>query len=314
MLRKIGFVALGLVVIAILAFAVAAWVYRDIPAEVLEAKYGDPETSKFIDLDGVRMHYRDEGEGPAIVMLHAHWGSLLMWDSWAAALKDKYRVVRFDMTSHGLTGPDPSGDYSLGRNVDLLERLTDALDIDEMILVGTSVGGTISIHFTSANPERVKQLVLVNPGSLNRRIVDPNKPLELPPGADILKYITPRALFEAMIHQGFGDKSKIPDDLIDRWHDMQLREGQREAELGRLRQYIAGDLKSIVAKITVPTLIVWGTGNEVVPVEMAYEFRDMLTGTKPELKIYDGIGQWPALEAPELTATDIRAYLDAKGF
>ncbi len=79
----------------------------------LEAKYASP-ASRFIHIDGVRIHYRDEGSGPAILLLHANFSNLLGWDPWAEALKDHYRVVRFDFPAFGLTGPDPGGDYSNG--------------------------------------------------------------------------------------------------------------------------------------------------------------------------------------------------------
>ena len=90
---------------------VAAWAYQDIPAATLEAKYAN-EASRYMNVAGARIHYRDEGprDAPAVVLVHANFASLLGWEPWAEALKDKYRVIRFDMTSHGLTGPDPTGD------------------------------------------------------------------------------------------------------------------------------------------------------------------------------------------------------------
>ena len=310
-MRILGFGLLGLLVIGILAFAVGAWVYQDIPAAELEAKYAAPE-SQFVELDGVRVHYRDEGEGPAVVLLHAHWASLVMWDSWAEALKDKYRVIRFDMTSHGLTGPDPTGDYTLERTVELMELLLDELGVENMVLGGTSMGGTVSMHFTAKHPDRVSDLVLVSPGVLNTRIKDTTKPLELPPGAGLLEYITPRLMFSGMLNQGFGDKRKLTEETIDRWHDMQLREGQRKAELARMRQYMSGDLPALMKKITTPTLIMWGGANPVVPVDQAYKLIEMMENAEVDLKIYDGVGHMAVLEAPEATSSDIRAYIDER--
>ncbi len=312
MLRILGKGLLGLVVLSIAAFLIAAWVYRDIPADVLEAKYADPETSQFMEIDGVRVHYRDEGEGPAVVLLHAHWSSLIMWDSWAEAMKESYRVIRFDMTSHGLTGPDPSGDYTLERTVFLMEQLLERLEVDDMYLGGTSMGGTVAMHFAARHPERVNNLILISPGTLNTRITDPNKPLEVPKVADILTYITPRFLFSAMLNQGFGDKEKLTDEMIDRWHDMQMREDQRVAEMARMRQYVSGDVPKLMAKLTAPTLVMWGEANPVVPVEQAYKIVDLLPNAETELKIYDGVGHMAVLEAPEATSADARAYLDAQ--
>ena len=122
-LRIAGWIIGGLIAAVFVAFLVAVWVYRDIPAEVLEARYAN-SASRFMNVAGVRIHYRDEGprDAPAIVLVHANFASLLGWESWSAALRDSYRVIRFDMTSHGLTGPDPTGDYTLERTMELTEK------------------------------------------------------------------------------------------------------------------------------------------------------------------------------------------------
>ena len=127
------FIVRGLGVIAaigIIALGIALWVYRDIPAAELEARYASP-ASRFITIDGARIHYRDEGSGPPVVLIHANFSNLIDWDPWVDALRDRYRVIRFDMTSHGLTGPDPTGDYSQERTLALTERLIDALDLEQ---------------------------------------------------------------------------------------------------------------------------------------------------------------------------------------
>jgi pimeloyl-ACP methyl ester carboxylesterase len=189
-MRILGRILLGLVVLIVVSAGAAAWVYRDIPAEVLEAKYAGP-TSQFIEIDGVRLHYRDEGEGPVVVLMHAHWASLIMWDSWADALKSDYRVLRYDMPSHGLTGPDPSGIYTMERNIELAEKFLDAMGVDGPIyLGGTSMGGTTSIRYTGKHPDLVERLIILNPGALNATVRGRDTPPELPWFIDAATYIT----------------------------------------------------------------------------------------------------------------------------
>jgi len=110
LLRILGYTIAIITVAAVIGLCIALWAYRDIPANHLETKYAN-RASRFINIDGARIHYRDEGEGPAVLLLHANFGNLIGWDPWVDALKDSYRVVRMDFTSHGLTGPDPTGDY-----------------------------------------------------------------------------------------------------------------------------------------------------------------------------------------------------------
>lgn len=303
---------LGLMLVLAIAVVIATWIYRDIPAEQLEAKYAGP-ASRFINIEGVRIHYRDEGEGPVVVLIHANFASLLGWDPWIEALQDSYRVVRMDMTSHGLTGPDPTGDYSPERTLEIFEKFIDAMDLDEFSIGGTSMGGTVAIHYTHDHPERIKKLILLSPGSLEGKERKAGPRGEVPDAAYILKYIMPRALPEFMLRGGFGDKSKLTDELVDRWYDMWRREGNREAQLDRLSQYKPGDIEGIIRQLEVPTLLMWGEKNTTAKYEQAAHFRELLENVD-SLKFisYPGVGHMAVQEAGEETGRDVRAFLDGE--
>ncbi len=311
-LRIVGYVLGTFFVALIIGTLIALWVYRDIPADELEAKYAGT-ASRFMNVDGVRLHYRDEGEGPAILLLHANFGNLIGWDPWVEALKDSYRVVRMDFTSHGLTGPDPTGDYSLERTLELTEKFVDAVGLDRFSIAGTSMGGTIAIHYAYAHPDRIENLILLSPGSLEGRDRKEGGRGEVPDAAYVLTYILPRALPEFMLEQGFGDDDKLTDELIDRWYDMWMREGQREAQLDRLRQYRAGDIEDIIRSLEAPTLLMWGEANTTADFEQSGEFLELLESV-PSLKFiaYPGVGHMAVQEAGAATARDVRAFLDAR--
>jgi len=298
---------IGLVLL--LALVAALWAYRDIPATELEARYAGPE-SRFLNIDGVRMHYRDEGSGPVVVLVHANFSNLIDWDPWVEALKDRYRIVRFDMTSHGLTGPDPKGDYTLARTLALTEKFIDALGLERISIGGTSLGGTVALHYTAAHPGRVERLILLSPGSLEGR--EQKRRGDIPRAAYVLKYILPRALPEYMLRSGFGDPSRLPDTLVDRWYDMWMREGQREAQLDRLSQYQSGDIEGLVRSIRVPVLLLWGEANTTAKFEQSVEFRELLKDA-PSLTFisYPGVGHMAVEEAGDVIGRDVRAWLDA---
>lgn len=291
----------------VLALAVALWIYRDIPASVLEARYAGP-ASRFITVDGVRMHYRDEGAGPVVVLIHANFSNLIDWDPWVDVLKDRYRVIRFDMASHGLTGPDATGDYTQERTLHLTEQFIDALGVDRLTIGGTSMGGTMAIHYTAAHPERVDRLILLSPGSLEGK---QQAQRGMPKAAYVLTYILPRALPEYMLRSGFGDPSKVPEALIDRWYDMWMREGQRKAQLDRLSQYRPGDIEGLLRSIHKPVLLLWGESNNTAHFEQAAEFRHLLENASPlTFKSYPGVGHMAVEEAGTRIGTDVRAWLD----
>lgn len=301
----------AVVAIALLLCVTATPFYRDIPAAQFDARVA-ASNSRFTLIDGVRVHYRDEGHGPVVVLLHANYANLVMWEPWALRLKDRYCVIRFDLTGHGLTGPDPTRDYSLQRNVALLEGLLTALQVNgSFTLGGTSVGATIALHYAAEHPDRVQRLILVNPGSLEKDVRGRNTPLAVPRIADLLTLVTPRWLAAGLLKSSFGDPSRLTDATIDQWYEPWLRAGNRQAMLDRLRQYVSGDVEATIAAIRAPVLLLWGEKNPRVPVAQAYEFKRLLHRSPAiTLEILPGVGHMAVDEAPLESAQRVRAYLD----
>jgi pimeloyl-ACP methyl ester carboxylesterase len=308
-LHILGYTIATIAVAAVFGISIALWAYRDIPAQQLEAKYAN-QASRFINIDGVRIHYRDEGEGPAVLLLHANFGNLIGWDPWVDALKDSYRVVRMDFTSHGLTGPDPSGDYTQARTLELTEKFIAAMDLGKFSIAGTSMGGTMAIHFTHKYPERIDNLILLSPGSLEGKEMKERRG-DVPGAAYVLTYIMPRALPEFMLESGFGDDDKLTDELVDRWYDLWMREGQREAQLDRLSQYKAGDIEDMIRELTPRTLLLWGEANTTAIFEQAAEFQHLLESVESLTFIsYPGVGHMAVQEDGATSGKDVRAFLD----
>ena len=176
------------------ALGAVLYIHRDIPAAVLEAEYARPP-SKFLLVDGVRIHYRDEGTGPTVVLVHGQFDSLLMWEPWAKTLKGQYRVIRFDLTSHGLTGPDATGDYSLQRTVALLEGFADKLQLGKFSIAGSAMGGTAAIYYASRHPERVDRLILISPEGIGTHVTAEHASyIDTSPVYEVLAYTAPRIL------------------------------------------------------------------------------------------------------------------------
>ncbi len=112
LLRWMGRGFLALTLLFILSVAFLAWSNRDIPMAQLEREYGGADLKR-LEVDGVNLAYRVTGSGPPLVLIHSHFYTMRQWQRWVDALADDFTVIRYDLTSHGLTGPDPSGDYSL---------------------------------------------------------------------------------------------------------------------------------------------------------------------------------------------------------
>jgi pimeloyl-ACP methyl ester carboxylesterase len=309
-LRRIGKGVLWGIAALVLGLLVAAGVYRDQPAAEVEARWATPP-SKFVVIDGVRLHYREEGSGPAVVLLHANYASLFMWEPWAAALKDRYRVIRLDLPAHGLTGPEPSRNYSLQRIQSLFEQFVDARGLERFVVVGTSIGGTVAMRYAADHPERIERLVMISPGSLEARVRGRTTPAQVPRVADVLAWVTPRAFTAYLLRNDYGDPARVTDAVIDEWYAMWMREGNRQAMIDLLRQYVSGGVEAKIRSIRVPVLLIWGEKNKRVPLDLAYETRALLENSpEVQLEVLPGIGHMLVQEAPQRSAAVIRRYLD----
>ncbi|MEY3976032.1 MAG: hypothetical protein RLZZ33_1087 [Pseudomonadota bacterium] len=314
MIRKLLQWLLGTVVFVVSATVViaaaAAWIYRDQPAAEVEARWAD-ERARFVEIDGVRLHYRDEGEGPVVVLLHANYSSLFMWEPWVSALKDGYRVIRVDLPAHGLTGPEPSGNYTLERIQYLIEAFIDSRGLERFTLAGTSIGGTVAMRYTADHPDRVERLVLISPGSLEKRVRGRTQGADIPKAANVIAYVAPPAFTRFILENDYGDPARVSDAVVDEWYSMWRREGNRLAMIELLRQYVSGGVEEKIRAVKVPVLLIWGERNKRVPLSLAYETQALLQNS-PEvrLEVLPGIGHMLVQEAPLESAAVIRRYLD----
>ena len=294
-----------LIIILIIGFFTAY--QADIPVEKLKEKYAN-SASNFIQIENVNAHYRIEGKGHPLVLLHGTGASLHTWDDWAAALKDTFQIVRMDLPAFGLTGPNEEGDYSIKNYRNFLNRFFQQLQIDTFYLAGNSLGGRIAWDYTIAHPEQVKKLVLLDAAGAPNKRAEPAvfKLAKNPFTAFLLKNILPKSFIEKNIREVYFDDAKITQDLIDRYHALALRTGNRQAFIDRTKTPYkdAGDR---LAEIKCPTLIIWGKHDHWVPVEDAYFFEKEIPNNK--LKIYDNAGHVPMEEIPEQTAKDAERFL-----
>lgn len=271
-----------------------------LPLDDLRDTYQVP-SSQYVDLDGVSLHFVDEGQGDPIVLLHASYTNLRSWDPLAALLKDTFRVIRFDFANAGLTGPDPKELNSIERNTDLFERLLNHLGIEKFNLVGTSSGGVVAFRYAAANTDRVRRLVLVNSAGLPR--TPQTNPLGTPGSAmreQIEEINKPRSYWQGLYDNNFKGVQPPPDWIVDMAFDMNRREGLGEELQRYTRAYRTGDPQSLLAKIKAPTLIVWGLNNPTVVHLEADVFQHWLTGAPSLVRKIQNTGHYPYVEEPEV--------------
>ena len=284
---------------------VVVFTHKDIPLNELKLKYTNSDSS-FIDINGTNVHYRDVGnsnDSIPIVLMHGTGSSLHTYDFWSDNLKRTNRIIRMDLPAFGLTGPFVKNDYSISNYTFFLKEFLNSLNIKECILIGNSLGGEIAWRFAIAEPLMVKKLVLIDAGGypvISKSVPIAFKLAKIPVLNNLLTYITPRFLVRASIENVYFDKSKISDSLVNRYFDLSLRKGNRKAIVDRLKgsTTLTNGKKThaSIKKIKEPTLIIWGSDDQLIPVENAYKFNNDITNSK--LIVMQQSGHIPMEEKP----------------
>ena len=298
--------------LALLLAGATAWLYTpDKPRVALEAEYAAPP-SQFLTVAGVRLHVRDTGprDAPAVVLLHGFGSSLHTWENWALALEADYRVIRFDLPGFGLTGADPSGDYTDARSLAVLLALLDQLGVRRASVVGNSMGGRIAWRFAASHPERVNRLVLISPdgyaspGAAYGAV--PSVPLLL----RALPYVLPSGLLRSTLAAAYADPARLTDPVFARYRDMMLAPGVRRAIVQRTAQHVLTDPVPELRRIKAPVLLLWGERDQLIPIANAADYQRALPHVT--LRTLPGLGHVPQEEAPDTVAI-VREFLDQPG-
>lgn len=283
----------------------------DKPRDALERAYAT-SPADFIEVAGVRLRIRDTGprDAPVIILLHGLGSSLDTWEAWARTLSATYRVIRFDLPGFGLTGADPTGDYSDARSVAVLGALLDALAIRRATVGGNSMGGKIAWMFAAAHPERVDRLILVSPDGFASPGFEYGKRPVLPAVARLLPYTLPKWLLRMSLVPAYGDPARLSDATLDRYRDMMLAPGVRRAMLARMEQVMLEPPEPMLQRIAAPTLLLWGERDALIPFGNAQDYLRSISGSR--LVSFPDLGHVPQEEAPEQSVRPVEAFLQAE--
>lgn len=305
--------------LSVFAVVVAAFMFTyqsDIPMSSLKLKYAKLP-SNFITIDGMNVHYRDVGvqsDSLPIVLLHGTGASLHTWQGWVDELAKTRRVITVDLPAFGLTGPNATNDYSPESYVAFTKQFIETFRIKSCVLGGNSLGGGIAWQTAAAYPELVTQLILVDATGypINAKSVPMAFRLaKVPILKNLLTSITPRSVIEASVKNVYGNPELVTEELVDRYYDLTLRPGNREAFVARMQLDSYQDQSAKIKTLTQPTLIIWGEKDLLIPVENAKKFADDLPNNK--LVIYPELGHVPMEENPQETLKAVKEFLNISG-
>lgn len=250
-----------------------------------------------------------------IVLLHGTSASLHTWNGWAKVLSDEYCVVRMDLPGFGLTGPftDKSKTYTSDNYAALVINVLDQLHVTQATLVGNSLGGKIAWRTAALYPYYVEKLILID--SVGYPATPKKVPIaftlaKYPVLAPIIKNVLPRSVVKKSLYSVYVDDSKVSDTLIDRYYDLALRTGNREALIQRIREFDNTEDQDQIKRLTQPTLILWGAKDDLITVENAKRFHEAIKNS--QLKIFDSLGHVPQEEDPLTTVSVAKNFLSGK--
>lgn len=278
--------------------------------EELRQRHALP-SSRYATVDGMNLHYVDEGSGPVVVLLHASYQGLRSWDPLAARLRERFRVVRFDFPNAGLSSDDkpvPEEKFDMmARYVGALFHLMRELDIDRFALLGTSSGGTAAFRYASIYPGQVQRLVLINSAGMPRTPrTDPLRERPAMARWEGMK-VRPRAFWEFALADNFIAPNRAPAWFVDQAFDYARREGLAAKRADYV--YETGDPKRVLADIVAPTLIMWGKANPTVMHLEADVMAHWMTAAPTAVRKYPGLGHYPYVEDLDAIYSDLLAFL-----
>ena len=258
-----------------------------------------PGEARWITVDGIKTHYRVAGAGRPLLLVHGLGASVATWRDNIDPLSTRFRVYAVDLPGHG-DSDKPDIDYAPEAMVDYVVRLIEGLGIRRPAIVGNSVGGALGLMTALRHPDLLSGLVLVDSGSLGKEVSTYVRLVSLPLLGEFLESSRVGGT-RFMLHSVFHDPRFATQELVEELYRSRRMPGAKEAVVRvirntvnlmgvRSRYVLLGDL----ARLTVPTIVVWGAQDQIFPVSHAHQASRSAPGLG--LQVFDRCGHWPHME------------------
>ncbi len=268
---------------------------------------------------GHRRAFLRAGSGPVILLVHGIGNNAQTWSSVIGPLAEHHTVLAPDLLGHG-DSDKPRGDYSIAGYANGMRDLLSVLDVEQVTVVGHSLGGGIALQFAYQFPERCQRIVLVSSGGLGSELSATLRAATLP-GAELV--LTGLAQASGVLRAGLRGVEGL--GRLAGWRQardlaqaaealLALRDIEaRRAFLRTLRSSVdtRGQTVSALDRLylanAIPMLVVWGTRDPIVPISHA----DAVRATVPtaRVEVFEGAGHWPHVDDPDRFSTVVTQFL-----
>jgi pimeloyl-ACP methyl ester carboxylesterase len=282
--------------------------------DALRLKYGD-KRGKIAVIGDVEVYYKDEGRGPAILLVHGSQSNLKTWDGVAAGLVSHYRVIRYDIPPQGLSGPVTDAALAHLQPTDIAEQLLRQLGVMKVTVVGVSSGGTLAIQLAAKDPGLVERIIVSNAPA------DPVTTGHLVFSVDFAAQTAEekrtgrrsQAYWNAFLDFFGGLPSHFDRAMRQQYYDINRR--SPEPNLVALAAKVADHDAAVTAMHNVrqPVLLIWGARDPLLPLPACRVLGDYLVNASVSQIILPDVGHYPPVEVPQRYAKLVAAYIEAAG-
>ena len=302
----------------VLASGVAAFVFTAragwlTPSEAaLRTRYELPE-SQYANVDGQAVHFTDQGEGPAVVLVHGSYGSLRNWDEWVEALIPRYRVIRFDRPRMGLSGPAPDGRTGFEQELRVVDVLTEKLGVERFFLAVTSSAGVSGTAYAVDHPQRIRGLILSNiaVGSHTGRAERPATLRFLLAMDPWLNGWRSTEFWRQVLLINLENDEKVTEDLAREWSELNNRAQRMPPPTSGNRAELSQRTIEGLGRMSAPTLLLWSDNDHERPVEIVGRYGYELLGSSDrKLEIVANCGHILPLDCGSESARNAVAFFD----
>jgi pimeloyl-ACP methyl ester carboxylesterase len=264
------------------------------------------------------LHYTDSGKGRTLLFLHGFGANSYSWSKVSPSLLQNYRVILLDLKGHGASPKPKDGAYSLHDQADLVADFIADRALEDIALIGHSMGGGIALlvalKLAAKLPSPISSLILVDSVAYSQPLPGFVKILRTPLLGPLSVWLVPdRIQTLHVLKLAYYDSDKITEETIEAYSSPLSLPGARCAMIESARQIIPSNIEEIGRRyetISVPTLLVWGKHDEIVPLELGERLYRSIPNS--DLVVIDEAGHVPQEEAPAATLQAIQEFLRAK--
>ena len=270
--------------------------------------------SRYVDLEGLKLHYLDwGGPGTPLIALHGFTGHAHTWDSTAAALSERFRVLALDQRGHGDSDWAPV--YGSRAMVQDVSRFVDALELDRFVLMGLSMGGNVAYMFAASHPDRVDRLIILDIGPeispvgldrITRSLGESDVFASEDEAVAQARAANPRPTDANLRHRVAHNLRPLPNGMVTFKWDRALRDGTAVRD-----EPTVEERWDAWKAVTCPTLLVRGDDSDILSPDTAT--RMLKENPHVTLSTVADCGHSITLDRPEGLLTALTPWLAASG-